>query len=323
MGWAFPDSWGDWTDKVKTELTIVVETISRFEPVRLLTKRGELRDATARFAGGNVEIVEAPIEDFWMRDIAPTFACGENGVVAIDWNFDNWGRTIKGPTSSLSGFFEKEIRIPTIRAPFTAEGGAFITDGEGTLITTRSCLLNPNRNPVRMDYDRQSEIERALRAFGIERVIWLEGDPCEDISSGHVDGYAMFAAAGGVLVETIGDDSAEYPMWQSRDLETLDGASDAKRRIKITTIFAPRKKYWKFRNASWAPCYLNAYIANGAIIAANFGDRERDEAANAMFKKMFPGRKVVMLRIDHIANGGGGIHCMTQPVPPTDELNSV
>src|SRR5436190_2211916 len=79
--------------------------------------------------------------------------------------------------------------VPRLSLPFVAEGGALVTDGHGTLITARSCLLNPNRNPVRRNLDRQRMIEAELDKLGIRKVIWLEGDPCEPITSGHTDGY--------------------------------------------------------------------------------------------------------------------------------------
>lgn len=84
MAWAVHAEWLDWVAPVKRELTGVIRTISQFEPVRLLTPLDELNDARARFGGCNIEIIEAPVDDIWMRDIAPTFALRRNEVIAID-----------------------------------------------------------------------------------------------------------------------------------------------------------------------------------------------------------------------------------------------
>ena len=111
--------------------------------------------------------------------------------------------------------------------PFVAEGGALVTDGRGTMITTRSCLLNPNRNPVRSGRDRQSIIETELAKLGIRQVIWLEGDPCEPITSGHTDGYVLIAPNGVVLVEACDDKAIEPPMWREHDIALLENARDA------------------------------------------------------------------------------------------------
>src|SRR5665647_966285 len=98
MAWAVHPEWADWTEDVKEELGEVVRVISLFEPVRLLTPPTELDDARARFAGGNIEIIEAPVDDIWMRDIAPSFALRDYEVVAIDWNFNGWGGTKERPS---------------------------------------------------------------------------------------------------------------------------------------------------------------------------------------------------------------------------------
>jgi agmatine deiminase len=182
-------------------------------------------------------------------------------------------------------------------------------------MTTRSCLLNPNRNPVRRGIDRQRTIERELRKLGISKVIWLEGDPCEPITSGHTDGYVLCAPGGVVLVEAIDDPNVEPPLWREHDTALLESARDADgRRLKVMRVLAPRRRYWKGDPETFAPSYLNAYVANGALIGARFGDPERDEAARKALARAFPGCKIVMLNVNHIANGGGGVHCLTQPM---------
>lgn len=319
MAWAVHGEWKDWVGAVKDELAAVIQTVARFELVRLLTPREELADARALFSGGNVEIVESPVDDIWMRDIAPTFALRGEEAVAIDWHFNGWGNPRQRPArpgDRIARSAESIFGVLRVSAPLVAEGGALITDGEGTLITTRSCLLNPNRNPVR-GVPRECEIERALEPFGIERTIWLEGDPCEPFTSGHVDGYVMFTAPGRVLVETT-DGEAEPPFWREHDIVLLENARDARgHRLQVTLMFGPRKPHWRFRGRYWAPCFLNAYVANGAVITGCFGDVERDEMAKDALARAFPNREIIMLRIDHIANGGGGVHCLTQPMPKT------
>jgi agmatine deiminase len=146
-------------------------------------------------------------------------------------------------------------------------------------------------------------------------VIWLEGDPCEPITSGHTDGYVLCVPGGVVLVEAYDDKTIKHPMWREHDIALLESARDAEgRKLKIKRVLAPRKRYWQGDPASFAPCYLNAYVANGAVIGARFGDAERDEAAREVLAKAFPRREIFMLRIDTIANGGGGVHCLTQPM---------
>lgn len=122
MAWAVHAEWKDWVDKVKDELQAVIHTIARFEQVRLLTPRDYVSDARARFAGGNVEVVEAPVDDIWMRDIAPTFAPRDGKVVALDFNFNAWGNGSLPdiPTAQEAGF--KSLTIDGLTGLFASFG---------------------------------------------------------------------------------------------------------------------------------------------------------------------------------------------------------
>ena len=160
MAWAVHSEWSDWVDAVKAELSDVIRAVAKFEAVRLLTPPHEAIEARARFAGENVEVIEAPVDDIWMRDIAPTFAMRNEQVVAIDWNFNGWGSTKERPSrpgDQLAKLAEGVFGVPRISVPFVADGGALFTDGRGTLITSIGCLFNPNRNPICVT---QNELER-------------------------------------------------------------------------------------------------------------------------------------------------------------------
>lgn len=325
MSWAVHDEWGKARNAVKRELSEVIQTIARYEPVRVLAQRGqELREALREFACfPSITVIEAPVDDIWMRDIAPTFAWRGSGhgqaLVAIDWNFNGWGGTnerLSRPGDRLARVASSVFGVPSVSVSFVADGGAMVTDGRDTVITTRSCLLNPNRNAVRRGKDRQRLIETEFAKLGVRQVIWLEGDPCEPLTSGHTDGYVLCAPSGVVLVETYDDKGIEPPMWREHDVAILERATSADgRAFKVTRVRAPRRRYWTSDADTFAPCYLNAYAANGAVISARFGDAERDKAAHRALAKAFPGREIVMLRIDAIAEGGGGVHCLTQPMP--------
>ncbi|WP_259174468.1 agmatine deiminase family protein [Bradyrhizobium betae] len=326
MAWSVHREW-DTTDaaRIKRDLAKVIHTIARFEPVRLLAPPGrQFREACKRFSGcPAVSVIEAPVDDFWMRDIMPTFAIRTTGarrqVVAIDWNFNGWGGSpdrVGRPGDQLAKTAASIFGVPRVSAPFIAEGGALAFDGQGTLITTRSCLLNSNRNGARENLDQQEAIASEFRKFGIHKVIWLEGDPCEPITSGHIDGYVLFAPRKQVLVESIDDRESEPPFWREHDMHLLGRAKNAKgHNLKVVRVLAPRQRYLSGDLDSFAGNYLNVYLTNGAVIVSQFGDAERDELARNALAESFPNREIVPLRIDAIARGGGGIHCLTQPMP--------
>lgn len=321
MSWAVHREWGSYTDEVRRELREIIYAVADHEPIRLLVPPDLLADAKQQGFGGNVEIVPAPVDDIWMRDILPTYAFRDGRLCAIDWNFNGWGSSqmrFARPGDRLAGLMAASLSIPSVCASIVAEGGAFVTDGQGTVITTKSCLLNPNRNSAfgRTEEKQMRAIEQGLAVFGVSKMIWLQGNPDEPITSGHVDGYVLFTADGRILVEAV--DREEGPRGRRRqsEIDSLRGQPDAKgRNLTVNAVLPPRDRYLRFSNKAFAPCYLNAYVANGVVITGRFGDPERDEAAYEALQDAFPSRTVRMLCIDHIASGGGGVHCLTKEVP--------
>jgi agmatine deiminase len=173
LAWAIHPEWGKNALRVKRELRSVITTIAEYEPVKLLVASDRVDDARQQSFGANVEIIEAPVDDIWMRDIIPTFGRRGKEVVAIDWNCNGWGSTRERPArpgDKLARYIS--IGDDRICAPFVAEGGAFITDSKGTIITTRSCLLNENRNVGKTEI----EIEEGFASLGGRQVILARGE---------------------------------------------------------------------------------------------------------------------------------------------------
>jgi agmatine deiminase len=168
-------------------------------------------------------------------------------VVALDWNFSGWGGTSERPARAgdqLAKSAASIFGVPRVETSFVAEGGALAFDGRGTLITTRSCLLNANRNPVRDGVDRQKAIASGFRIMGIQKVIWLEGDPYEPITSGHIDGYVLCAPGNRVLVEDIDDPDGGSPLWRDHDAEFLSRAKNVfGQSLEVLRVPAPRRRY--------------------------------------------------------------------------------
>jgi agmatine deiminase len=217
----------------------------------------------------------------WPHRLHPLVIGGMNGRCADTIKFVEMRRRNKissRPTTRdrLAKAAASIFGVPRLQLSFVAEAGALVTDGCGTLIATRSCLLNANRNPVKRGIDRQCMIEAEMVKLGIRQVIWLEGDPCESITSGHTDGYVLCAPGRDVLVETIDDRDVEPPFWREHDIKLLEAACDANgQKLKVMRVVAPRQRWCKGNPESFAACYLNAYLANGAVISACFGDDER------------------------------------------------
>ena len=156
-------------------------------------------------------------------------------------------------------------------------------------------MLNPNRNSDIAGDNRELLIEQEFAAFGIDRVIWLEGDVFEPITNGHVDGYIMLAGGESMLFETI---EGDRPLSRKADLAVLQQArTTGGDGFRIEQVNSPREAHVKLQGPYCAPCYLNAYLANGAVIAALFGDSERDDEAKDRLAQAFPDRILETLKL--------------------------
>lgn len=303
--------WRTWLEAAKKDVAAVAQAIAEFEPVSLIASPSSAAEAK-QACGNKVEVLAMPVDDCWTRDTAPTFLVNEKGGCAgVSWGFNGWGEKYPYKKDALlARRLLGELKLLAFAGPLVIEGGNLCCDGEGTLLTSETAILDPKRNPhLQLD-----EAEERLRAYlGVKKVIWLPGNPEETVTDGHVDGIACFCRPGVVLMETIEDkDNPEYKALQECR-QVLADATDARgRKIKILTLTRPRSQP---PARDFCSSYLNFHIANGGIVMPKFGDDRADETARRVVEDAFPGRRVVQLRIDTIAKGGGGIHCITQQQP--------
>lgn len=306
MAWAVHREWGGDRERVERELDQVIRAIAEDEPVTLLTPPDLAGAARLRGFGPEVEIMPAPVDDVWMRDIAPVFAKRGDDTVAIDFNFNAWdGSRGVRPGDRLARTHDFGVRV--IGMPFVGEGGAFVTDGAGLAVTTRSCLLS--RNP-HLD---EAAITRAFGSIGMHTVIWLDGDRREPITTGHPDGYMAFLPDRSLLVEAI--DHGHGRRARDRDLAALRQAVEEGRLRALRLFSRPRERRFEFAPAQFAGTYLNFFVTRRSVLTARFGDEMEDPRAESRLRELFPGREIRMLDINAILRGGGGIRCLTQPVP--------
>ncbi|MBN2551177.1 MAG: agmatine deiminase [Spirochaetales bacterium] len=328
------DNWRLGAKPAEQAFTEVASAIARFEPVTMGVSAGRFRQACACLPP-EVRVVEMSCNDSWMRDVGPTFVVNDSGGLRlVDWQFNAWGGLNGGlyfpwDQDCLVACKVGEIEaVDRYRAPLVLEGGAIHVDGDGTLITTEQCLLNPNRNP---GLDRR-EIEELLREYlDVRTVIWLGQGVFNDETDGHVDNLCCFVRPGVVALSWTEDRSdPQYPI-STDALKRLETATDARgRRLQVHKIHQPdpvlisREECLgvdrvegtlpRREGDRLAASYINFYIANGAVIAPQFGDA-RDPAALAALAGLFPDREVVGVYAREILLGGGNIHCITQQQP--------
>jgi len=300
---------------VQRDYARVAAAIARFEPVKMVVDPSALQSARA-LCGANIELVELAVDDSWCRDSGPSFVCHpQDGLAGLSWRFNAWGgKSQHGHDRSLGRRILDQLGLDGFSTPLCNEGGAIHVDGEGTLITTESVLLNPNRNPG----VSKAEFEACFaRYLGISKTIWLPGDPqyvTGDMTDGHVDGVCAFARPGVLLVDATHEHGSVYAEVVRENRRALALATDAQgRHFELLDLYEASAAVDQDAEVFCAS-YTNFYIANGAIIMPAYGIAADADAA-AQLAHAFPGREIVPVRIDHIAHGGGGIHCITQQQP--------
>ena len=329
-----PDTWRLGAKPAQAAFARLANTIARFEPVTMLVSARQWENAVRQLDPA-VRVVEMSTNDAWLRDTGATFVIDEAGHLGgVDWHFNGWGGLSDGlyfPWDADDVVAAKMCdleRARHFRAPLVTEGGAIHVDGEGTVLTTEACVLNPNRNPGLTRADAEAILCDHL---GAQCVIWLDDGVPDDITGGHIDNLACFVAPGVVLLSWC-DDPADPHYAISREAEArLQGARDAKGRpIRVERIPMPTPMFLTAEEASGldrtnprlssmagdrlAASYINFLIVNGAVIAPAFGV-PTDATAAAILTGLFPTHEIVMLPSREILLGGGNIHCVTQQQP--------
>lgn len=271
------------------------------------------RDAAGALAGLPVRFHRIPYGDIWLRDTAPVFTRDEGGeVAALCFRFNGWGEKYLFPADlALARAVRQASGLHSFDVPLIFEGGAIEVDGQGTAITTRQCLLNPNRN---LDMS-QAEIEEHLAdALGLDRILWLDEGLANDHTDGHVDTLARFAGPGRVLCMEARDNDDPNRDVLATIADDLSRMRDALgRALEVIRIPSPGL----IENSDGEPSpasYVNYYIANQAVLVPTYGSRYDAEAVS-IIASCFPGRRTVGLPARSILAGGGAFHCITQQEP--------
>lgn len=299
---------------VREKISLIANTIARFEPVTLLVRPDQEAAARATLKG-DATTLALPVDDLWARDSGPTFVMNAAGQLAVsDLNFNGWGdRQEHAADSAVAAQMAEHLGLQRIVAGVVGEAGGVEHDGQGTLLAHASSWVNRNRN----DEMSADDVAKALcEALGAEKMIWAPGLMGQDITDYHIDALARFVAPGRVLIQLPAQRDSSDP-WATAAFETYDtlkSATDARGR-KLEIVVLPEPENIRVQDEDFVASYVNYYVCNGAVISAEFGDDKADARAVEVLKQLYPGREVVNLNIDAIGQSGGGIHCATQQMP--------
>jgi len=256
-----------------------------------------------------------PTNDAWCRDHGPAFLTNETAAqpkIIVDWNYNAWGN--KYPP------YDQDDRIPTMIAAvyeipvlypdIIMEGGSVDFNGKGTLITSESCLLNPNRNP----HLSRAGIESYLEAYyGVDQVLWVKDGIVGDDTDGHIDDTVRFINEDSVLAvveEKRTDENYAILQHNLAELKTkrlLNGK-------QLNVIELPMPDKLVYEDQRLPASYANFYIANGLVVVPTFRST-KDDRAMRIIQEAFPDRKVVGIDSVDIIWGLGSFHCLSQQEP--------
>jgi len=329
-----PDNWRLGAKPAQEAFAAVAAAIAESEPVTMAVSDSQFEHARSLLPD-SVRVAEISTDDSWVRDTGPTFVIDAEGRRrGVDWRFNAWG----GLDGGLYFPWDRDDRVAAkileiegaerYRAPFVLEGGAIHVDGDGTVLTTEECLLNPNRNP---ELSRE-QVEQNLRDYlGVEKVLWLDRGVFEDETDGHIDELATFVRPGVVLLTWTEDESDPQHAISSDARRRLEAATDARgRSIEVVLIPSPGPlqitaeeaagvdsvagTYPRTAGDRLPASYANFYLGNTRLVFPLLDERT-DEAAAEILRGCFPRHEVVGVPAREIILGGGNIHCITQQVP--------
>ncbi len=331
---AWPSNEETWTtglECVQDRFVEIIESLADGEKVYLLVdSEGELRNAETRLdrigvLRPSVGLHIIPTADAWIRDYGPNFLIRSTGrnieLGCNDWIFNAWGDKYPDLTadSRIPEAISNSLKVPRFEPGIVLEGGSIDVNGDGLCMTTRQCLLNPNRNP----HLTTEQIEWYLTRFlGIHRVIWLNRGIVGDDTDGHIDDIARFTDPSTVVVALEEDPKSLNFLPLQENYQLLVEIAEKEQLFRVVTLPAPEPIF--STEGPLPASYANFYIGNKVVLVPTF-NQDSDQRALDILGPLFPGRHVIGIDCTDIIQGMGTIHCLTQQQPysgPISILNA-
>jgi agmatine deiminase len=321
---SWPHKEASWPGKIETIYPVYakfIKLVAEGERVHINVVDEKMKEKALRHLQkvdadlDNVQFFIHPTNDAWCRDHGPAFLVNplaEHKKIIVDWGYNAWGG--KYPPFDLDDniptLIAQHYNIPVFYPGIVMEGGSVDFNGKGTLLTTTSCLLNPNRNP----HLNQKEIEEYLHNFyGVENILWLEDGIVGDDTDGHIDDITRFVNEDTVVtvVETNRQDENYVPLRENlKKLKTL--RLESGKPLNIAEL--PMPAGIVYEDIRLPASYANFYISNTYVVVPTFRDKNDDKALGVL-QQCFLGWKVVGLDSLDIIWGLGSFHCLSQQEP--------
>jgi len=312
-----PELWaGALLEEARSEIAQMVAAIAAFQPVKILCHSEPLRHPEHREGSDmssqilhfvqndkkNIEIIPARFGDIWLRDTGPIFT---KDHTALRFQTNGWGgKYVYEFDDEVGDTVAAKANAPIKRHDFVLEGGALEHNGAGAILTTRQCLLSPNRN----GWDETQATNALKNTFGVETVYWLDDGLLNDHTDGHIDNLARFVDEKTVLCQSAyGSDDPNAGLYEktAKDLKAMG--------LDVVQIPSPGLVV---DETGWVQpaSHMNFIITNGVVVVPVYGTQSADNAVSAI-AELFPTRKVIGVSSRAVLTGGGSFHCITQQEP--------
>ena len=290
--------------------SVVANTASEYEAVTVLVDPKQI-EVAKKYISKDIQLIECPLDDSWIRDMGATFVLDEGKLGAIDWVFNGWGAQSWANYKQddlVAKFMAELVAAKHIKSDLVNEGGGIHTNGNGLLLATETVQLGIERNP---DWTRNEVEAELIEKLGVDKVIWVRRGLTRDYETfgtkGHIDIVACFSDENTILVHDQQDES--HPDFAVSH-EVINRLTETGCRI----VKVPAPKITKDSEGFVDYSYINHYILNDAVLLCAFED-QNDKEAKAILHETYPGREIRLLEARPIFDRGGGIHCITQQQP--------
>jgi agmatine deiminase len=304
-------------EKVEKTYVQIIKYLHKDEQVNLFVQDDIMKQKVKKLLSqANVDLsrvlfFEFDYADVWFRDYGPIFVRNQDEVAMVHWGFNSWGQKYEEllKDAEIPDVINEYMGLACFEPGIVLEGGSIDVNGEGTLLTTKQCLLNKNRNP---SFSKE-KIEAYLKDyFGVTHIIWLNCGIAGDDTDGHVDDLARFVNATTVVCAFDQSDD-ENCRALKQNYQTLCRAVDQDgKKLEIAKLPMPGNVCYE--NQRLPASYTNFYIDNKTVLVPTFRS-EKDKEALAILQELFPNRKVVGVDCTDLICGFGAIHCISQQQP--------
>jgi agmatine deiminase len=308
---AWPHQQSDWADcliEAQNTFTNIIQAIAQYEPVILIVPPDE---APLPSWPANVKTVPLPTNDTWARDFGPITVEEAGSPLLLDYTFNGWGNKFAANLDNAltqklheAGAFGTTPRQPL---DLILEGGSIESDGEGTLLTTAQCLLNPNRNPLLT----KQQLEEQLKAdLGLHTILWLNhGYLAGDDTDAHIDTLARLCPDKTIVYVACDDPTDEhYP-----ELKKMETELQAFAEYRLLPLPWPAAQF-DSDGARLPATYANYLVINGAVLVPTYND-PADQAALDVVQKAYPDRTIIGIDCRVLIRQHGSLHCVTMQLP--------